>query len=105
MLHSKQALAELATGHRPEDVEGLGDEEAGYIEGVLNIGSAKIEDMMTHKSKVNLHVALDDVLDEDLVYRLRENGFTRVPIVFSHDHKNLVVGILLIKSLIGLKLD
>lgn len=101
-MHSKQALEELH--HlRPEDIEGLGLNEAKYIEGVLTFHKTDMENIMTDFSNVTLTVDLTDLVDFDLVEKIRLNGFTRIPVTFGHN-KHCVIGILLAKSLLGLDL-
>lgn len=45
-------------------------------------------------------LTLDTVLDLDRLFKLNDEGYSRIPISYSKD-KNLICGILLVKSLIG----
>jgi CBS domain containing-hemolysin-like protein len=48
------------------------------------------------------HISWDTILDENELDRIRDDKFSRIPVI-ENDNKNIVVGILLAKSLIGVK--
>jgi len=53
---------------------------------------------------VEFTVSLDTILDQQLLQRIREVGFSRIPVTIS-DNKHFIVGILLTKSLIGINVS
>lgn len=52
LLHSKEALQQIHENHKPEGVEGLSNDEAMYIEGVLNFSNLQMQDVMVDISDV-----------------------------------------------------
>jgi CBS domain containing-hemolysin-like protein len=48
-------------------------------------------------------INLEQKIDQEVLKTLREKGFSRVPVYFRN--KNLIVGILIVKSLVGLSTD
>jgi hypothetical protein len=61
-------------------------------------------DAMQHWNKVNYVLDFDTVIDADELAKIREDMFSRKPIVLDKNDdkkKHLVIGILLSKSLIG----
>lgn len=57
--------------------------------------------MKTPFCQVELVLSLDTVLDERTLKDVYQQGFSCVPVSADRDNKNLIVGILLAKSLIG----
>lgn len=45
-------------------------------------------------------LTLDTVLDLDRLFKINDDGFSRIPISFAND-KNIICGVLLAKSLVG----
>jgi CBS domain containing-hemolysin-like protein len=65
--------------HIPGDVEGLNKMQTTMIEGALAINDYKTADIMTDFSKVFV-LPFDSILDEKLVIRIKEIGFSRIPL-------------------------
>lgn len=56
---------------------------------------------MTSIAKVNFTIEMDTVLSQDVLKKIRDVGYSRIPIIMN-GNKNLIIAILLSKSLIGL---
>ena len=88
--------------HLAEDVQGLENDQARMIAGALQFTTAKTSEIMTGMEKVQIFT-LDTVLNRATLDRIKQTGFSRIPISFTTD-KCLVCGILLAKSLVGYKI-
>ena len=69
------------------------------IAGALQFTTAKTSDIMTGIDKVQI-LTLDTILSYAMLEKIRQNGFSRVPVSFTPDKKT-IFGILLAKSLVG----
>jgi len=85
--------------HLPEDIEGLNLDQARIIEGVLEINNHKTISIMSTILNVII-VHMDTILDENTLEKLKEIGFSRIPISYTKNEKS-IFGILLMKSLVG----
>jgi len=65
--------------HIPDDVEGLNKMQTTMIEGALAINDYKTSDIMTNFSKVFV-LPFDSILDDKLIKRIKEIGFSRIPL-------------------------
>ena len=97
MLHSKQALEQM--DQVPEGIDGLPFEQARMIEGALQTNQLNASEIIKKIENVSI-VYMDTILDTETLTRLRQIGFSRVPISFTSD-KTATFGILLTKSLVG----
>jgi len=79
LLHTKKALKEMDIEHIPDDVEGLNKMQTTMIEGALAINDYKTSDIMTNFSKVFV-LPFDSILDDKLIKRIKEIGFSRIPL-------------------------
>jgi CBS domain containing-hemolysin-like protein len=68
--------------HLPEDVEGLNLDQARIIEGALSINRHKTMDIMSTIVNVVI-VHMDTVLSDDTLEKLKQIGFSRIPISYS----------------------
>ena len=82
-------------------MQGLGADQANIIEGALTINTAKTEEVMTSFDKVELILSLDQVMTKELLLKIKDNGFSRIP-VKTNQNTRFIIGVLLSKSLIGL---
>ena len=69
------------------------------MSGALTMYATRIESLMTEKKRVQ-SISVDTVLDGENLERIRNIGFSRIPLILSTEHP-YVVGILMAKSLIG----
>ena len=82
-------------------MQGLGADQANIIEGALTINTAKTEEVMTSFDKVELILSLDQVMTKELLLKIKDNGFSRIP-VKTNQNTRFIIGVLLSKSLIGI---
>jgi len=68
--------------HLPEDVEGLNFDQARIIEGALSINRHKTMEIMSTIVNVVI-VHMDTILDDDTLEKLKQIGFSRIPISYS----------------------
>ena len=83
---------------------GLNQLQARVILGALTSRVATAKDVLKPKASV-FSLTADTLVDQDLLKKLRETGFSRVPIFLNEEgaNRNAVVGVLLTKSLVGLQ--
>ena len=88
--------------HAEDNKEPLTTDEVQLIKGTLQMSSKKAQDFMTPIANV-FALEKNMQLNGDLMAKLREHGHSRIP-VYEGSRDNMV-GILLIKSLVGLYVD
>lgn len=103
LLHSVNALKSVEE-HLPEGINGLTEEQARMIEGAITFQDAKCEEVMTNASKITLTLSMDMVLTNEILKKIKRNGFSRIPIIEDND-PNRVIGVLLAKSCLGVDVD
>jgi CBS domain containing-hemolysin-like protein len=59
---------------------------------------------MTNASKITLTLSMDMVLTNEILKKIKRNGFSRIPIIEEND-PNRVIGVLLAKSCLGVDVD
>ena len=103
-LHSKKAFLELADqGEYINELgEGLQMFQTEIVKGAIDLNQ-KIEDIMIHKKDIYM-IKLKKKLSNRSAKRIVKAGYSRIPIYAKGD-KNFILGVLLIKSLIGLDLS
>lgn len=69
------------------------------IEGAINLAQTTTDDMILKYDKAYT-LSMDDQISNEILDEIRNRGFSRIPVHLAHD-ENAVVGILLVKSLIG----
>lgn len=99
MLHSRDALKKVED-HLPDGVDGLSGDQAKMIEGAITFQTEVVEKVMSPIKKMTQTVTMETVLDVDTLAKILSNGYSRIP-VLKDGNRNLIVGILLAKSLIG----
>jgi CBS domain containing-hemolysin-like protein len=71
------------------------------------MGALALQDKMVGETSkdyggVKYHISWDTVLDQHELDRIRADRYSRKPVI-SHNNQNIVVGVLLAKSLIGVR--
>lgn len=99
-VYTKSELTRLVEEHRHYVGSGIDKDEARIVRGALTFGDRKIKQIMTPRSVAKM-VAADLVLDGAAIRRLKQTGFSRIPVYRSADTPNDIGGILYIKDLIG----
>ena len=80
LLHSVNAL-KAVEDHIPEGINGLSEEQTKMIEGALTFQEATCAEVMSSVQTVNFTLELDDVLNQTVLRKMKQNGFSRIPIV------------------------
>lgn len=96
-IWNKEELEELIKDHGDSEHSDLEIDEGEMIIGALSFSDKKVGEVMTYKDNCFL---LEDhtVLTEEILAKIKDMGFTRVP-VFDDYHQN-ILGILYTKDLI-----
>jgi metal transporter CNNM len=100
LLHSRSALQKVED-HIDDNIKGISEDQARMIEGALSYQNVKCREVLTSLDKVVLKLRLDTPVTEELLDQICQLAFSRIPIV---DHEDQIIGILLTKSLIGLRI-
>ncbi|NQV00069.1 MAG: DUF21 domain-containing protein [Parcubacteria group bacterium] len=100
-VYSKKELMKIVEEHEDLKESAVDADEERIIKGALSYSDKNVEDVMTPRTVVYA-VKLSDILNEKLIDKIKEEGFTRIP-VFEGAIDN-VVGILYVKDLINIKL-
>lgn len=104
MLHSQQALGRINSHHLPEGIDGLTQDQARMIEGAITFQQEPCEEVMTKISKVTFTLTLDSIVTAETLNLIRDNGYSRIPIVETEGEQNTIIAFLLSKSLVGLEI-
>jgi metal transporter CNNM len=99
-IYSKKELMKIVEEHEDLKESEVDADEERIIKGALSYSDKNVEDVMTPRTVVYA-VELSDILDENLINTIKEEGFTRIP-VYEGGIDN-VVGILYVKDLINIK--
>ena len=102
-LHSENALKELLGENEEEEGPGgvgLSQTQANLINGTIDLIKLTAKDIMKPFSKV-IAIDEDTIVNEEFLHKIISSGYSRYP-VHKGGNKNLIMGILLSKRLIGL---
>jgi len=99
-IYSKKELMKIVEEHEDLKESEVDADEERIIKGALSYSDKNVEGVMTPRTVVYA-LKLNDVLDERLINKIKEKGFTRIP-VYEKTIDN-VVGILYVKDLISIK--
>jgi len=86
---------------KPDGNKGLTADQAKMIEGAITFSTESCEEVMTKIKKVNFMLTLDQILTFETLKKIKEIGFSRIPVCEKGGSK-LIIAFLLTKSLIGL---
>eukprot|EP00826_Nyctotherus_ovalis_P033486 TRINITY_DN2715_c0_g1_i1.p1 TRINITY_DN2715_c0_g1~~TRINITY_DN2715_c0_g1_i1.p1 ORF type:complete len:288 (-),score=99.56 TRINITY_DN2715_c0_g1_i1:404-1267(-) len=98
-LHSENALKDMLDEHEAEEGVGLSQAQARLINGTIDLISLTAEDVMKPFDEVTA-IDEDVIVDEEFLRRIMSSGFSRYP-VYKDGNRNLIMGVLLSKKLIG----
>jgi metal transporter CNNM len=98
--YTKSDLLEIIEDESVEEGD-VNIDEKRLVKGSLSFSGKKVTDVLTPSTIVE-YVHQDDTIDMDYLMRLKDTGYSRLP-VKTDDH-NQIVGILYLKDLLGLKL-
>ena len=74
------------------------------ITGALNWRTTTANQVFQNASKV-YSLSVDRVLDLELLNEIKHKNYSRIPIYSGEKSKNLIIGVLLVKSLIGISFE
>lgn len=98
-IWSKRELEHIIAMHEDDPRSKVDADEERIILGALRFSDKTAAEVMKPRDEV-FSLAVGDTLGERLVHRIREEGYTRIP-VYAEDEEN-VVGLLFTKDLLGL---
>jgi metal transporter CNNM len=82
---------------------GLTQTQTKLISGALKWKQTSAGDSYKKLSKTYM-LSADRVVDDSLIQEIKQNHFSRIPVYYGPKERNCVFGIILVKSLVGLKL-
>ena len=95
---SKNELEEIVKLHRKSNRSDLDADEERIILGAMSYSEKTVDDIMTPR-KVVFKLKGDQLLDSKLIKRIKNSGFTRIPV--TGKDMDDIVGVLFSKDLIG----
>ncbi len=98
-IWSRRELEEIIKTHEGSGHSNLDADEERIILGAMNFSGKFVEEIMTPKSVIFM-LEVGDVLDKSLLNKIKNTGFTRIPVFKKHDDD--IVGVLYVKDLIGI---
>ena len=99
-IYSKIELVKIVAEHESATESEVDEVEHRIVKGALSFSDKMAKQIMTPRTVV-YSLEISDILDQNLLDEIREEGFTRIP-VYEGSVDN-VVGVLYSKDLIGLK--
>ena len=102
ILYSKQELMNILEEHSENTKSEIEAHEEKIARGALTFGDKSIEAVMTPRSVVTF-LRKSQRLSERLVKQLKEQGFTRYPVLEDDADNEQAIGMLYVKDLVGLK--
>ena len=100
-VYSRNELISIIAEHEDSDQSPLDQDEERIAHGALKFSHKKVEEIMTPRTVV-VGVLPNDRLDKKYVDELLDSGMSRFP-VFKDESKEEVIGILYIRSLVGVQ--
>lgn len=101
-IWSKREIEEIIKHHEDADESEIDADEERIMLGALAFSNKTAEMVMTPKSVVFM-LSEETEITLDLILKIKESGFTRIPI-FQNGNRDHIVGVLLVKELLGLDL-
>ncbi len=98
-VYSKKELEKIVEFHEDNPASAVDADEERIIKGALNFSDKKVADVMTPESVV-FRLDYDQILDKDLIKKIKEKAFTRIPVY--RGEKDNIVGILYTKDLLDI---
>ena len=97
-IYSKGELMKIVEEHEGSKESDVDQDEYRIVRGALSFSDKRVEDVMTPRTVI-FALEEDMVLNQSILKRIREEGFTRIPI-YAGTIDNLC-GVLYVKDLIG----
>ena len=82
---------------------GLSNLQTKIIAGAFDLRNSTIDQLITPYERV-FTLSIDTILDKDVIDLIKLKGYSRIP-VFYGDNNSFILGVLIVKSLIGLNVE
>ncbi|MEN9852363.1 MAG: Magnesium and cobalt efflux protein CorC [Candidatus Parcubacteria bacterium] len=99
--YTKRDLLEIVADENSVEEGDVDTDERRIVRGSLSFSHKKVRDVLTPSTIVE-SVHIDDTIDSDYINRLKNAGYSRLPV--QTDDRNQSVGILYLKDLLGVTL-
>jgi metal transporter CNNM len=109
-IHSMKSL-DLIKGHIEtkefgrNGTVGLNKDQTKMIKGVLVDWRTTTANQVYKKVAKVYMLSCERVVNEDLMKEIKKKNYSRIPVYYGDIDRKLVIGILLVKSLVGLQLE
>ncbi len=97
-IYSKDELTAIIDEHEEDDNSAIDDDERKIMQGALKFSEMVVSDVMTPMKNVHRYYE-DATITPLIIEEIKSTGHTRIPILDLHGQK--VVGVLLVKELLG----
>jgi len=101
-VYSKMKFQKIIEYHKNEKTSPIDGDEERIIKGALTFSDKKVKEIMTPKSKI-FALEKEDKLSTKLIQKIKNTGFSRVPI-YSSKFDNMI-DVLLVKNLVGYEIN
>lgn len=82
---------------------GLTGMQSKIIAGAFDLREQTIDQLVTPVERV-FSLSIDTVLDMEVIGLIKRKGYSRIPVYYG-ENKTFIIGVLIVKSLIGLNID
>ena len=100
-MHSLKALEEMQINMTGD--MGLTHMQTKIINGAFDLKETTIGALITPIQRV-FSLSIDTVLDETIIEKIKTKSYSRIPVYYG-ENKSFIIGVLIVKSLIGLVID
>ncbi len=101
-LQSRHELGLMLSEHLGADESELDEDEVEIMRGALQLSEKRVRDIMTPIEKT-FWLLPHAVIDSDLIDKIKDTGFSRIPVFNSE--KTICFGVLLVKQLVDIDFD
>jgi len=101
-IYSKKELMKIVEQHEDTPISEIDEDEERIIRGALSYSEKTAQEIMTPRSVV-FSLEEHDVLDQELLEKIKKQGFTRIPVYRGEIDK--MVGVLYSKNLINIDFE
>jgi metal transporter CNNM len=99
--YTKKDLLEIVSDEKSVQDGDVDTDERRIVRGSLSFSHKRVRDVLTPSTIVE-GVHIDDTIDLEYISRLKQSGYSRLPV--QTDDRNQCVGILYLKDLLGIEL-
>lgn len=99
-IYTNKELSVIIDRHYNAKDSDIDEQDGRIIKGVLTLSGVIAGKSMTKKHKI-FSLNYDTIINQEILNQIRENGYTRIPVV----KDNRVIGIVNSKNIIGIEVD